>query len=284
MSARHTIGEIVFDPASGELIGPSGRIRLAPQPASLLGLLLSHGGEVVSRDAVREHLWPGGKVEFDQGIAFAVREIRKAIEAAGGDPDLLETIPKRGLRLHATHRASGDLDAPSSARPADRERVVARAARRGAILVGAAVLGGIIAVVLVTRLLGTGAPVVAYVPHEARGGDAAAEASARIGAALTTALTVELGDAAGVIGPTGTARLAGPNDTEGARTLLGACLVLSGSVESRDADSLIVFTQIVRAADRVHVWANLDTVRTSTGMRALLRSIESGVRTALPDC
>ena len=76
--------EVEFELASGELRGPGGSTRLAPQPAALLALLAKEGGRVVSRERVRQHLWPGGHVEFDQGIAFAVAEVRRGITAVGG--------------------------------------------------------------------------------------------------------------------------------------------------------------------------------------------------------
>lgn len=267
------IGETTFDPASGELVGPAGTTRLAPQPSSLLELLLAHAGDVVTRDAIREHLWPDGKVEFDQGIAFAVREVRKGLEEVGGDPELLETIPRRGLRLHRL--ASAPVDHGSSA-PAGRSRPL--------ILAAALIVLGIAAVLALPRLTRATSPVVAVFAHDARGSAPATEIAARLGAALTTSLTSRLDGVAGVIGPTGTATLAGPDDTDGARTRLGACLLLSGSVESTGTDSVVVFTQIVRANDRVHVWAELDTLPPSAGLDGLVRSIENGVRASLPDC
>jgi len=99
---RVAVGDLGFDPGSGELTGPAGVRRIPPQPASLLALLAVRQGEVVTRDHIRQRLWPGGKVEFEQGIAFAVREVRKAIESVGGDPAMIETVPKRGFRLITT--------------------------------------------------------------------------------------------------------------------------------------------------------------------------------------
>ena len=96
-----------YDSASGELGGPEGVARLAPQPGALLQLLIEKSDQVVTRDEIREHLWPGGKVEFEQGIAFAIREVRKAMQAAGIAPDPIETIPRRGFRLRAAATPAG---------------------------------------------------------------------------------------------------------------------------------------------------------------------------------
>jgi DNA-binding winged helix-turn-helix (wHTH) protein/TolB-like protein len=283
------IGATRFHPASGELVGTAGTTRLAPQPSTLLGLLLANAGDVVTRDEIREHLWPHGKVEFDQGIAFAVREIRKAIEEVGGDPELLETIPKRGLRLHAasssptagdnwTAPAAADQAAPAPP-PPSRPTL-----RPPAAALAVLALFSIVALLALPRLTSRTRPVVAIFAHDARGASPAPEMASRLGAALTTSLTSTLDGLAGVIGPTGTSGLEGPDDTEGARSLLGACLLLSGSVESLEADSIVVFTQIVRASDRVHVWAKLDSLPTAAGLETLVRTIEGGVHASLADC
>jgi len=87
-----------------------------------------------------------------------------------------------------------------------------------------------------------------------------------------------------VVGPTGTASLGGPDDTEGARQRLGACLVLSGGVRVSEESSLVVFTQLVRTADRVHVWASTDTVGPMGGLDAVTAEVLGGIDGALAGC
>lgn len=260
--------EIRFDAESGELAGPLGSTRLAPQPALLLDLLRRHAGMVVDRERIKDHLWPGGRVEFDQGIAFAVREIRKGLEAVGADPLLVETLPRRGLRLRPP-------ETPASGRTAGR-------LRRG-------VAGGVVvlAVVLTTALMWStrtpGAlPVVAILEYET--GDGRPQPEPGLGQMLTTALTNGLGGMAGVIGPSGTGALAGPEDTEGARTGLGACLLLSGSLRLTDTDTLVVFTQIVQTSDRVHAWARWDTLAATEAGNGFSGPILEATRGALAAC
>lgn len=235
---------IRFDAESGELGGPLGSTRLAPQPAALLELLRRHVGTVVDRDRVKDHLWPGGRVEFDQGIAFAVREIRKGLEAVGADPLMVETLPRRGLRLRAPAAPTG-------------ERTVE--GFRGGGVGAAVVLAIVLTAALVWSTRAPGArPVVAILEYETGDGEPRSEPG--LGQMLTTALTIGLDGVAGVVGPSGTGALAGPEDTEGARTSLGACLLLSGSLRLTPADTLVVFTQIVQTSDRVHAWAGWDTL------------------------
>lgn len=285
---RLTVGNLAFDPESGDLAGPTGSARIAPQPASLLALLASRPGALVSRDEVREHLWPGGKVEFEQGIAFAVREIRRAIEAVGGDPALLETIPKRGFRVGANEASPPTLAKVETASPAAATSSSAPPRR----VDSPRLLLLPVAVVLIVAAIGLrfalspsttfAIPSVVVFPHDVED-DTHEEMARALGFELTTALTRSVAGRMGVVGPTGSARLAGPDDTEGARATLGACLVVSGGMRAHTTDSVIVFTQIVRASDRVHVWARVDTVRLATP-GVVVPGIVDGVEGAAGRC
>jgi DNA-binding winged helix-turn-helix (wHTH) protein/TolB-like protein len=271
MSARRrsatTLGSMTFDEASGDLDGPDGTARLAPQPATLLALLIERAPDVVTRDEIGQRLWPGGKVDVEQGIAFAVRKVRKAMEEVGGDPGLIETIPKRGLRLHGAQDST-------SARGSGRWRL------RGPV-VGLLLFAAVYAAI---RLAAPDPPVVVLFPHDPGGSAPASLISDGLGTAMTAGLTDALGDEGGVIGPTGTSELTGPDDTDGALQELGACLVVSGNLRTLGADSAVVFTQIVRARDRVHVWAEVDTTSVEQMVGSVGPRVVRAVQEALDHC
>lgn len=251
-----------YDPGSGDLIGPTGTEgRIAPQPGRLLELLVAHRGEVVSRDAIAAHLWPAGHVEFDQGIGFAVREIRKVLEAVGGDPAIVETIPRRGYRLRAGGTAGG---------------------RRRKWLAGAAALAVLVGVAWWTLPDGAAPPVLVLFPHQTEGDAMDAELADVLNDALTARLT-EAGRV-GVVGRMGLAGLEGPDDTDGARAALGACLILSGGLRTATDTGLIVFTQLVRTSDRVHVWASMDTLPLAAGLAPVADTIMAGIEDPLARC
>ena len=66
-AVRYRFEGWLFDPASGDLAGPGGRARLAPQPSLLLRALLEEAGEVVSRKRLQERIWPEHLVRaFDE--------------------------------------------------------------------------------------------------------------------------------------------------------------------------------------------------------------------------
>lgn len=105
---RVRLGEYLFDPASGELRraapgagweeSPEAE-RLPPQPAHLLTLLIEKRGELLSREAIREQLWPGVEVDFDKSLHFCVRQVRSALGDSASAPRYVETLPRRGYRL-----------------------------------------------------------------------------------------------------------------------------------------------------------------------------------------
>jgi DNA-binding winged helix-turn-helix (wHTH) protein len=280
-SRRLAVGPLWFDPHSGELSGPGGTARIAPQPASLLTLLASRPDELVARDEIRERLWPGGKVEFEQGIAFAVREVRKAIESAGGDPAVLETIPKRGFRLRAAAAPSLETRLPPESAPPT-EAVRAAPARLGSLRLVLAPLAAVavvavvgLGIALVAPPSGERASIVVFTHGVEDPGHA--NVAGALGRELTTALTRAFDGRLGIVGPTGAAALSGPNDTEGARASLGACLIVSGGIRAVTRDTIVVFTQVVRTLDRVHAWASLDTVAvsaTGTVVPIVIRGVE----------
>ena len=101
-----------------ELLLKAGRtVKIQQQPYKLLCLLITQPGKVVSRDEIRAALWPAETfVDYDQGVNFAMKQVR---EALGDDADhgvYVQTVPKRGYRFIAPVDAS-ERDAPQAIPP-----------------------------------------------------------------------------------------------------------------------------------------------------------------------
>ncbi len=78
------------------------RLKLAEQPFQILAILLERPGEVVTRDELRERLWPGDTfVDFDHGVNNAVMRLREALGDSPDRPRFIETLPRRGYRFIA---------------------------------------------------------------------------------------------------------------------------------------------------------------------------------------
>lgn len=87
---------------AGELRKHGLRIRLSGQPFEILSLLLKRAGEVVTREELREKLWPGNTfVDFDHSLNAAVNKLREALGDSAEAPRFVETLPRRGYRFIA---------------------------------------------------------------------------------------------------------------------------------------------------------------------------------------
>jgi Tol biopolymer transport system component/DNA-binding winged helix-turn-helix (wHTH) protein len=91
----------VLDSESGDLERDGTRIRLQEQPTLVLIELLTHPGEVVTREHLIGLLWPKGVVDFDTGLNTAIRKLRSALGDLAETPRYIETLPRRGYRFIA---------------------------------------------------------------------------------------------------------------------------------------------------------------------------------------
>jgi TolB-like protein/DNA-binding winged helix-turn-helix (wHTH) protein/tetratricopeptide (TPR) repeat protein len=94
--------EFVVDLRTGELFKNGKKIRLQVQPFQVLALLVRRPGELVSRDELRDKLWPDNTfVDFDDGLNTAVRKLRQVLRDSADHPQYIETLPRRGYRFVA---------------------------------------------------------------------------------------------------------------------------------------------------------------------------------------
>ena len=78
------------------------RIRLQEQPLKILMLLLDRPGEIVTREQLRQILWPEGTfVDFEHSLNAAVAKLRQSLGDSAENPRFVETIPRRGYRFIA---------------------------------------------------------------------------------------------------------------------------------------------------------------------------------------
>ena len=93
-------GEFEVSLRSGELRKAGRIVRVQQQPLRLLRVLVEHSGEVVTRDELRNRLWPGEDFgDFDQAVNAAVAKLRSALGDSADNPQFIETIPKLGYRF-----------------------------------------------------------------------------------------------------------------------------------------------------------------------------------------
>jgi DNA-binding winged helix-turn-helix (wHTH) protein len=82
-----------------ELIKGNTRVRLQEQPFQIMRLLLARPGALVTRDEIRNRLWPDGTfVDFEHSLNAAVKRLRAALGDDAKAPQYIETLPRRGYR------------------------------------------------------------------------------------------------------------------------------------------------------------------------------------------
>ena len=123
------------DLQSGELRREGVRLKLSEQPFSVLALLLSQPGQLITRDELQKKLWPADTfVDFDRGLNKAINRLREALGDSAATPRYIETLPKRGYRFIGPVERS----APSTRPAPSSELPMQRLARRRMLMAGAA--------------------------------------------------------------------------------------------------------------------------------------------------
>jgi len=90
------------DPDSGELRKSGLRLRVQEQPFQVLLALLARPGEVVTRDELRQKLWPSDTfVDFDHSLNTVINKLREALSDSASNPRFIETLARRGYRFLA---------------------------------------------------------------------------------------------------------------------------------------------------------------------------------------
>lgn len=101
-SGLRRFGSFELDLEAERLLKNGRTIRIQPQPFRLLCLLTNRPGVLVTREEIQTALWAGDTfVDFDQGVNFAVKQVRDALGDSAEDSLYVQTVPKRGYRFLA---------------------------------------------------------------------------------------------------------------------------------------------------------------------------------------
>jgi Tol biopolymer transport system component/DNA-binding winged helix-turn-helix (wHTH) protein len=99
---RWRFGVFEVDAHRSEIRRGGTSVKLREQSFRILILLLEHAGDIVTREQLRQSLWPSDiYVDFDHSLNAAIMKLRDALGDSADKPLYIETIPKRGYRFVA---------------------------------------------------------------------------------------------------------------------------------------------------------------------------------------
>lgn len=115
-------GDFELDDQTFQLRRNGQLVRLQQQPARVLAFLISHRGNLVTRDQLREAIWGCDTfVDFEQGLNFCIRQIRITLNDQREKPLYVETLPRLGYRFIGSMESGEKPLAPAA--PASRIRL-----------------------------------------------------------------------------------------------------------------------------------------------------------------
>ena len=116
-------GSFTVDGRAREIFKKGKKLEVQPQPTQVLVSLLENAGEVVTREELRQKIWPADTfVDFEHSLNTAIKKLRQALGDNAARPKYIETLPRRGYRFRGKVEASGEKTGAS---------VGASVARRG---------------------------------------------------------------------------------------------------------------------------------------------------------
>ena len=106
-------GSFELDLEAERLLKNGRTVRIQPQPFRLLCLLTNRPGSLVTREEIQASLWAGDTfVDFEQGVNFAIKQVRDALGDRADDSLYVQTVPKRGYRFLAPVETGNETAEP----------------------------------------------------------------------------------------------------------------------------------------------------------------------------
>jgi DNA-binding winged helix-turn-helix (wHTH) protein len=100
-------GPFQVDQQRQEVTKNGSRLKLQGKVYQVLVALLDKPGEVVTREELRQRLWPADThVNYDANVNTTVNKLRQALGDSTDKPLYIETIPRKGYCLVVTSEAS----------------------------------------------------------------------------------------------------------------------------------------------------------------------------------
>jgi DNA-binding winged helix-turn-helix (wHTH) protein len=152
------LGPFQIDQQRQEITRNGERLKLQGKVYQVLVALLEKPGEVVTREELRQRLWPAEThVNYDANVNTTVNKLRLALGDSSDNPVYIETIPRKGYSLLVRPEVSTNPKAIQAGPIADEAMVGGSAAGQGKKTHwNMWVIVGVIGLILAGMLLGAG--------------------------------------------------------------------------------------------------------------------------------
>jgi len=128
-------GVFEVDTASGELRKSGVRLRLQDQPFQVLVLLLDRAGEIVTREELRQKLWPADTfVDFDHSLNTIINKLREVLSDSASNPRFIETLAKRGYRFLPAVETVANRKIEATVLPAEAQSPISKSSSTTSLL------------------------------------------------------------------------------------------------------------------------------------------------------
>ena len=162
IKARYVrFGPFHIDQQRQQVFRHGARLRLQGKVYQVLIALLQKQGEVVTRDELKQALWPADThVNYDANVNTTVNKLRQALGESTDKPTYIETIPRKGYSFIGTAEFS---DVPFPVTPPAKSEVSGSSERGAGLPEGETSRSNkwltivIVALILAGMLLGAGA-------------------------------------------------------------------------------------------------------------------------------
>ena len=96
----YRFGEFEFSVRAGELRKNGKVVRLQQQPLRVLLALLEYSGEVITREEIRDRVWPNASVQdFDNSLRVAINKLRQALDDDPENPAICRDVAATRISL-----------------------------------------------------------------------------------------------------------------------------------------------------------------------------------------
>jgi DNA-binding winged helix-turn-helix (wHTH) protein len=94
---------------TGEVWKAGRSLKVQDQPFKVLAALLERPGQIVTREELRQLIWPEKSFgDFDHAINLVLAKLRATLGDSADVPHLIETLPRRGYRFIAPLKEQSD--------------------------------------------------------------------------------------------------------------------------------------------------------------------------------